>query len=163
MSAIESIHQGVKSNGYSEKRNDEEEEWARVKERSSSYSLSSCMPLDIPFHQYVCLAWKMSLGNTRHPTPWCLAGCPWCTLVSFSDPTLASTTEALTKQAEKKSEALRSGNISLRICAWQRVSIFLPTTFYQTSCDVALLVSIQQQIFHEVWTTTAIFCTTFPS
>lgn len=78
--------------------------------------------------------------------------------VSFSDPTLASTIQKLlTKQAEKEAEALRSGNISLRIHAWQRASILLPSIFCWTSCEVAPLVSTQQWTSHEVRKTTTIY------
>lgn len=78
--------------------------------------------------------------------------------VSFSDPTLASTIQKLlTKQAEKEAEALRSGNISLRIHAWQRASILLPSIFCWTSCEVAPLVSTQQRTSHEVRKTTVIY------
>lgn len=91
----------------------------------------------MPLHQHVPWLRNLSNGDTRQPTPWGLAGCPWWVFVSFWDPTWASTTEKLlTNQAEKEVEALRSGNISLRIHAWQRMSMLLPSVFCWIFCEV---------------------------
>lgn len=93
---IESIHWGIQKNGDLGSRRDEGEGGVRVKAEKKSKSLSSFLSFTRNFHAHcctcqftnMCLDWEiLSNGDTRQPTLWDLAVCPWCMFVSFWDPT----------------------------------------------------------------------------